>query len=152
MVQFMGKVLSKIQFSDSQNISSYFLFNWLASETTMGHISVYRRMLIWGIGTLVCLVGAVKLALVIFGLSTEGITSIIVYLSLFLGGLVGVIINETVFGLRRSQLEIDRDEVIKNKSEKHVSSPTILAICPKCKNRIPSESKYCPECGESLQV
>jgi len=27
---------------------------------------------------------------------------------------------------------------------------TILAICPQCKNRIPSESKYCPECGTNL--
>lgn len=27
----------------------------------------------------------------------------------------------------------------------------VLAICPKCKNRIPSESKFCPECGENLQ-
>jgi uncharacterized membrane protein len=27
----------------------------------------------------------------------------------------------------------------------------ILAICPHCKNRIPSESKYCLECGTNLQ-
>jgi hypothetical protein len=30
-------------------------------------------------------------------------------------------------------------------------SQVVLAICPKCKNRIPSESKFCPECGENLQ-
>ena len=28
---------------------------------------------------------------------------------------------------------------------------TILAICPKCKTRVPSESKFCPECGTNLQ-
>ena len=27
----------------------------------------------------------------------------------------------------------------------------ILAICPECKNRIASNSKFCPECGASLQ-
>lgn len=29
--------------------------------------------------------------------------------------------------------------------------PTVLAICPKCKNRIASESKFCPQCGANLQ-
>jgi len=27
----------------------------------------------------------------------------------------------------------------------------VLAICPQCRNRIPAESKFCPECGENLQ-
>lgn len=27
----------------------------------------------------------------------------------------------------------------------------VLAICYECKNRIPSESKFCPECGANLQ-
>lgn len=27
----------------------------------------------------------------------------------------------------------------------------ILAICPKCKNRIPSSSKFCPECGADIR-
>ena len=30
-------------------------------------------------------------------------------------------------------------------------SQKVLAICNKCKSRIPSESKFCPECGENLQ-
>ena len=30
-------------------------------------------------------------------------------------------------------------------------TPTILAICPQCKSRIPAESKFCPECGTNLQ-
>lgn len=29
--------------------------------------------------------------------------------------------------------------------------PTVLAICPQCKSRIPSESKFCLECGTNLQ-
>ena len=121
----------------------------LIDERKMGHISVYRRMLVWGIGTLVCLVGAVKLALLNF--SNEGITNVLLYLSLFLGGLVAIIINETVFGLRKIQLEIDSDEAIKAISEKYQNSPTILAICPQCKNRISSKSKFCPEYGLDLQ-
>ncbi len=30
-------------------------------------------------------------------------------------------------------------------------APIVLAICPECKNRIPSESKFCLECGANLQ-
>jgi membrane-bound ClpP family serine protease len=26
----------------------------------------------------------------------------------------------------------------------------VLAICPQCKSRVPSESKFCPNCGASL--
>jgi len=29
--------------------------------------------------------------------------------------------------------------------------PIVLAICPQCKNRIPSKSKFCPECGTDLR-
>jgi len=29
--------------------------------------------------------------------------------------------------------------------------PTVLAICPQCKSRIPSKSKFCLECGTNLQ-
>ncbi|MCW4048533.1 MAG: hypothetical protein NWE89_02235 [Candidatus Bathyarchaeota archaeon] len=28
--------------------------------------------------------------------------------------------------------------------------PIVLVICPNCKVRVPSMSKFCPECGESL--
>jgi len=28
----------------------------------------------------------------------------------------------------------------------------ILAICPNCKKRIPSENKFCPECGYDIQA
>ena len=113
----------------------------------MGHISVYHRMLVWGIGTLMAIVGAVRIAPGIFGYPTDaGIIEVL----LFLGGLVIIIINEVVFGLRKTQLEIDRDETIKRTAGKHPHSPMILAICPQCKSRIPSDSKYCLECGTDL--
>jgi hypothetical protein len=34
-------------------------------------------------------------------------------------------------------------------SEKR-DAPKVLAICPKCHSRIPSENKFCPECGANL--
>ncbi len=64
---------------------------------------------------------------------------------LFIGGWVVVVINETVFGARKEQLEVDRDETIK-----HSVPSAVLAICPSCKSRVPSTSKYCPECGADL--
>ena len=35
-----------------------------------------------------------------------------------------------------------------------ISQPitTVLAICPNCKNGIPAESKFCPECGYVLHA
>jgi len=94
------------------------------------------------------MVGAVKIGPAMFGYSTG---ASIIDVLLFLGGMAVIIINEVVFGLRKAQLEIDRDETIKSASEKHPDSPMILAICPQCKSRIPSDSKYCLECGTDLQ-
>jgi len=113
----------------------------------VGHLSVYRRMLVWGIGTLMTLVGTVR-----FLLSRQmNSTDLIINLFLFIGGWVAIIINEVVFSLRKTQLEIDRDETIKSPGEKHPHSPMILAICPQCKGRVPSDSKYCLECGTDLR-
>ena len=113
----------------------------------MGHLSAYRRMLIWGIGTLMAIVGVAR-----FLLSRQmNFNDLIINVSLSIGGWVVIIINEIVFSVRKEQLEIDRDETIKGSGEKHPHSPMILAICPQCKSRIPSNSKYCPECGTDLQ-
>lgn len=118
----------------------------------MGHVSVYRRMLVWGIGTIMAIVGAAKITLVLFSpFIHESMTNVFLYLFLFLGGVVVIVINETVFGVRKAQLEIDRDETIKSTGEKHPHSPIVLAICPQCKSRIPSDAKYCLECGTDLQ-
>ena len=64
---------------------------------------------------------------------------------LFIGGWIVIVINETVFGARKEQLEVDRDETIK-----HAIPSLVLAICPQCKCRVPSTSKYCAECGADL--
>ena len=116
----------------------------------MGHISVYRRMLVWGICTAMAIIGAAKTALVLFGFSHEAMVNYLLYLSLLVGGFAIIVINETVFSVRKTQLEIDRDKTIKNASGKPFHSPMILVICPNCKSRIPADSKYCPECGEDL--
>ena len=71
-------------------------------------------------------------------------------LLLLAGGWGMIIISEIIFSLRKEQLEIDRDETIKGTGEKLRPSPMILAICPQCKSRIPSDSKYCLECGTDL--
>lgn len=105
-------------------------------------------MLVWGIGTLIAIVGAVKVIPAILGYRAG---PNLFDLLLFLSGWVIIIINETVFWLRRTQLEIDRDETIKIADEKHPHSQMILAICPQCRSRVPSDSKYCLECGVDLQ-
>jgi hypothetical protein len=94
-------------------------------------------MLVWGICTLMIIVATADF------LTVHGL--LILDPFLFIGGWVVIIINETTFGARKEQLEIDRDETIK-----HSSPSLVLAICPQCKNRIPSKSKYCPECGTNI--
>jgi hypothetical protein len=108
-------------------------------------------MLVWAIGTIACLYGVFNImAIMLSGNVSEGaLVSFPMYIALFFGGLIAVVINELVFGSRKEQLEIDRDEVIKTVRDQQ--SPTILAICPLCKNRISSNSKFCPECGADLQ-
>ena len=96
-------------------------------------------------------VGAAKIAPVIFGYYTEAMTNNLLYLLLLLVGLAVIVINETVFSVKKTQLEIDSDETIIGLTEKDSHTPMILAICPKCRSRVPSESKYCPECGTDLQ-
>jgi hypothetical protein len=112
-------------------------------------------MVVWGIGTLLAIVGAAKTTIVLFApayaIQGESITNVLLYLFLFLGGVITIVVSETVFSVRKEGLEIDRDEVIKSVGEKHPQSPMILAICPHCKSRIPSDAKYCLECGTDLQ-
>jgi hypothetical protein len=105
----------------------------------MEHLSVYRRMLIWGLGTCMAIIAAADFGI----MHAMGILDPI----LFIGGWAIIIVNEVVFWLRKTQLEIDRDETIKGTGEKIPPPPSILAICPQCKNRVPSESRYCLQCG-----
>jgi hypothetical protein len=68
----------------------------------------------------------------------SGINVLITLIFLSIGGWVIVIINEIIFRARKEQLKIDRDETIK-----HPALSLVLAICPRCKSRVPSTSKYC---------
>jgi uncharacterized protein YlaI len=111
----------------------------------MEHTSVNRRMIIW----IACTVVAVLAAIEAFAFPPN--FSTLFYILLMIGAFVVLVINETVFGIRKSQLEIDRDETIKTGNERQSPSPVVLAICPECKSRIPAESKYCLECGADLQ-
>ncbi|HKZ94761.1 MAG TPA: zinc ribbon domain-containing protein [Candidatus Bathyarchaeia archaeon] len=122
----------------------------------MGHISSYRRMLVWGIGTVMAIAGAAKISLLLFAPAAftqgESPTNMLLYIFLFFGGVVAIVVNETVFSVRKTGLEIDRDEIIKGVGERHPHTPMVLAICPQCKKRVPSDSKYCLECGADLQL
>ena len=110
-------------------------------------------MLVWGIGTLVAIFGAAKTTLILFNpIPPMGeVNNLLLYVFLFISGMAIIVINETVFSVRKEQREIDRDETIKSAGEKHPHSSMILAICPQCKSRVPSEAKYCLECGTDLQ-
>jgi ribosomal protein L40E len=109
-------------------------------------------MLVWGVSSIIALIGAVKFAMTLFGFSHEPMINDLLYLFLFFGGLAAVVINETILSMRKTQLEINRDETIQEVSERNLHSSMILAICPICKARIPSEAKYCLECGADLQI
>ena len=69
----------------------------------MGHLSVLRAMIFWGLGALLVLIG---LAGMIAGSVGTG-------LLLFIGGFVLLAINKLVFKARRVQREIDANEAIK---------------------------------------
>jgi uncharacterized membrane protein YjgN (DUF898 family) len=94
-------------------------------------------MLVWAVCTILIIVGAADFLTV----HALGIFDPF----LFVGGWVIIILNEVSFGAKKEQLEVDRDETIKR-----AVPSMVLAICPQCKSRIPSTSKYCPECGTDL--
>ena len=108
-------------------------------------------MLVWALGTIMALVGVAEIALGTFSNSPVTGNSFFLYLSLFIGGFVAIIISETVFGMNKTKVEMERDKTIKTAFEKNVETPTTLAICWNCRNRIPADSKYCLECGADLK-
>ena len=87
-----------------------------SGEAGMGHISVLRAMIGWGIGTLIAIVGAVIIGQQL--MQTRPSISFIYGLLLVLSGLAVVIINQVVFKVRKTQLEIDSDETIKRLEKK----------------------------------
>lgn len=118
----------------------------------MGRVSSHRRMLVWAIGTIACLYGVFGIITIMMSSNaSEGaLVSFPWYIALAAGGLVAVVINELVYSSRKEQLEIERDDVLKTMKDQP-RPQTVLAICPVCKNRIPSNSKFCLECGTDLQ-
>jgi hypothetical protein len=60
-------------------------------------------------------------------------------------GWVVVTVNKTVFGPKMEQSEVDGDEVIR-----HSRTSLDPAICPQRKSRVPSKSKYCPDCRTEI--
>lgn len=73
-------------------------------------------MLVWGIGTLIAIVGAVIIGQQL--IQPRPSISFIYGLLLLLSGLAVVIINQVVFKVRKTQLEIDSDEAIKRLENK----------------------------------
>lgn len=73
-------------------------------------------MLIWGIGTTMAIIGAVIIGQQLMQPSPS--ISFIYGLLLVLSGLAVVTINQVVFKVRKTQLEIDSDEVIKRLEKK----------------------------------
>jgi len=82
----------------------------------MGHISVLRAMAVWGIGTIMSIAGA---AIIGWQMMQRSPSIWVLYgVFFFLAGLIVVIINQVVFKVRKTQLEIDSDEAIKRLESK----------------------------------
>ena len=77
----------------------------------MGHLSVLRAMIFWGLGAL----------MVLFGLAGMVSGSVGMGLLLFIAGFVLLAINKLVFKARRVQREIDANEAIKRLEKKKES-------------------------------
>ena len=59
----------------------------------MGHLSVYQRMFVWGIGTLVAIFGIAKTTLVLFSprVPIEEVNNLLLYVFLFVSGMVIIV-------------------------------------------------------------
>jgi len=117
----------------------------------MSHPSFNLRLIIWVIGTLIAIVGAAEIAFSMSGHAALEGSSFFICLSLVIGGFAAIVISETVHGIGKTQVEMDRDAAITVATGKRVKGPITLAICPRCNSRIPSDSKYCLECGSDIK-
>jgi hypothetical protein len=99
------------------------------------------------------IIGGVFLMLLGVVILYTTVESMIAQLFLF----VGLIIIMLGFVTPRKRIIVTPlpQVIIHGTTEKEIISSEertkILAICPECKNRIPSNSKFCPECGANLQ-
>jgi ribosomal protein L40E len=70
-----------------------------------------------------------------------------------IAGLGMIIIGFLVFiaGLAASPTEKPQPPTIITTPSPTSTQTTVLAICPNCKARVPTEAKYCNECGADLK-
>lgn len=54
---------------------------------------------------------------------------------------------ELVRGIKAKELPPPQTVIV----QQQPAEPKVLLVCPKCKARVPSDSKFCPECGEDLK-
>lgn len=64
-------------------------------------------------------------------------------------GFLGFVI--LIAGLAASPPKEQPTQVKARPDEKEKPKTEVLAICPECKTRIPSSTKFCPECGADLR-
>ena len=107
------------------------------TDINLGGIVVRAGLIIGGLFLMVF--GAVLLYTIIFGL--------IALLFEFIGLIM--LIAGLVTSSERVLVTSSPQVIVHGTSEE--KKQIVLAICPQCKNRISSESKFCPECGENLQ-
>ena len=72
----------------------------------------------------------------------EGLEDVLSFL------LVGGIVIVAIAGVASAASKPKR---IRQPPSSPPQEPIVLAICPQCNSRIPSESKFCPKCGTNLQ-
>lgn len=80
-------------------------------------------------------------------------TILFAFLGIFLG-FVGFLM--VIVGLVTSASKPQPPVIVQQSTQIPLQVPTpqtphkIMAICPKCKARVPLETKFCPECGANL--
>lgn len=104
------------------------------------HISAVKAMFIWAVGTLLAIIGAAIVGWQLMQRSPN--ISFIYGLASLLAGLIVIVINQVVFDVRKTQLDIDYQESIRDK---------IGNVCPNCGQRQPENSKFCNNCGNNMR-
>jgi len=95
---------------------------------------------------------------VVVGIATGVFWSMRLFEIVFNVWWMDLIVGSAIFGIGGLVLDHQVDETLAQAKagvptppRSPPQEPTVLAICPKCKSRIPSKSKFCLECGTDLQ-
>ena len=62
----------------------------------------------------------------------------------------GIMFLSGLFMPSKQSLQPPAPNVVPQQETRPQVEPTVLVICPNCKARVPSESRFCLECGENL--